>query len=149
MKKDTWLVTANASMARIYKLCSKQTLTEIAILENPASRYYDKDLVSDKPGRINESSSVTRHAMEPKTTPKENEFQYFAKSLADHLESACNNKEFEKLYIAASPNLLGLLRRALHPNTAKHIHGEVDKDLTQMKPDEIINHIPFLLYAHA
>lgn len=149
MKKDTWLITANASMARIYRICPKQMLEEIAILEHPASRLYNRDLVSDQQGRSYESANSSRHSIEPKTTPKDNEFHYFAKSLADHLESACNHKEFDKLYIAASPTLLGLLRRSLHANTAKHICGEVDKDLTQMKADEITKHVPFLFYAHA
>lgn len=148
MRKDTWLVTANASTARIYKVCTKQTLVEIASLENPSSRLYNRDLAGEKPGRSNESVGVSRHSIEPKTTPKEIEFQAFAKSLADHLENACNRGEFEKLYISASPNLLGLLRKALGHNTAKHISGEVDKDLTQMKPEEIVHHVPFLLYAH-
>jgi protein required for attachment to host cells len=41
--------------------------------------------------------------------------------------------------------LLGLLRQALDAATAKLLAGEVDKDMTHMKPQEILMHLPFLL----
>lgn len=144
MKKDSWLVVANSSLARIYKIEKKHDLTEIKVLEHPESRLHNLDLVSDKPGRDFESAGIGRHALEPKVLPKRQEFAVFAKSIADYLESAHNQGEFETLYIAASPSLLGLLRQTLHPNIAKLIKGEADKDMTHIKPQEIPSHLPFL-----
>ncbi len=144
MKKDTWLIVANSSLARIYKIEKRFDLTELKVLEHPESRLHNLDLVSDKPGRDFESAGIGRHALEPKVLPKRHEFAVFAKSLADYLENARNQGEFETLYIAASPSLLGLLRQSIHPNTAKLIKGEVDKDMTHMKPQEIPSHLPFL-----
>lgn len=144
MKKDSWLVVANSSIARVFKIEKKHDLIEIKVLEHPESRLHNLDLVTDKPGRDFESMGMGRHAYEPKTLPKRQEFAVFAKSLADYLEGARNQGEFETLYIAASPALLGLLRQSLHPNTAKLIKGEVDKDMTQMKSQEIPAHLPFM-----
>jgi protein required for attachment to host cells len=144
MKKDTWLIVANSSLARIYKIEKRSELKELKILEHPESRLHNLDLVSDKPGRDFESTGITRHALQPKVLPKQHEFAIFAKSLADYLENARNQGEFQTLYIAASPALLGLLRHSMHPSTAKLIKGEVDKDMTQMKPHEILSHLPFL-----
>lgn len=144
MKKDSWLIVANSSIARIYKIEKRHDLKEIKILEHPESRLHNLDLVSDKPGRDFESAGIGKHALEPKTLPKKQEFAAFAKSLADYLENARHQGEFETLYVAASPALLGLLRQSLHPNTAKLIKGEIDKDITQMKPQEIPSHLPFL-----
>src|SRR4051794_21082580 len=119
MKKDSWLLVANSSIARIFKIEKRHELTEIKVLEHPESRLRNLDLVSDKPGRDFESAGAGRHALEPKVLPKRQEFAVFAKSLADYLETARNQGEFETLYVAASPALLGLLRQSLHPNIAK------------------------------
>lgn len=147
MKKDTWLVVANSSSAKIYKIGHKQTLVELEMLEHPESRLHNRDLVSDKPGRDFESVGHARHAVAPRTWPQQQEMINFAKQLGDHLEQALTIGSYEKLYIAASPTMLGLLRNAFHPNTAKHVSGEVDKDMTHLKPDEIVKQIPFLFYS--
>ncbi len=144
MKKDSWLLVANSSLARIFKLVKRHELQELKTFEHPESRLHNLDLVSDKPGRDFESAGIGRHALEPKIMPKRQEFAVFAKHLADYLDEARNRGEFDTLYIAASPSLLGLLRQALDPHTAKLIKGEVDKDMTQMKPQEIPGHLPFL-----
>lgn len=145
MKTGTWLVVANSSLARIFKLEKKAALVEVAQFEHPESRLHIRDLVSDKAGRTNESIGFTRHQYEPRHSPKQIEFDFFAKSLAQYLEESRNKGEFGRLYIAASPTLLGLLRQALHPSTLKLLAGEVDKDMTHMRPDEILTHLPFLL----
>lgn len=143
MKKETWLLVANSSIARIFKIEKIQELTEIRTMEHPESRLHNIDLVSDKPGRDFESGGTRRHALEPKTMPKKLEFAIFAKDLADYLEESRNKGQFDALYIAAGPALLGLLRQSLHPNTAKIIKGEINKDMTQMKATEIPSHLPF------
>ncbi len=144
MRKERWLMIANSSLARIFKIEKRQDLKEIKILEHPQSRLHNLDLVSDKPGRDFESVGAGRHSLETKVLPKEHEFEIFAKSLADYLESARNRGEFDTLYISAGPSLLGLLRQCLHPNTLKIIEGEANKDLTQLKAQEIPPHLPFL-----
>lgn len=144
MKKDSWLIVANSSTARLFKFVKRNELQELKAFEHPESRLHNLDLVSDKPGRDFESAGMGRHAIEPKVMPKKLEFAVFAKHLADYLQEAHLQGEFETLYIAASPSLLGLLRQALHPNIAKLIKGEVDKDMTHLRPAEIVAHLPFL-----
>lgn len=144
MKKDSWILVANSSVAYIYKIEKKHALVEVGVLEHTESRLHNRDLASDKPGRDFESVGVTRHSLEPKHSPKHNEFQIFAREIAHYLESARNKGEFDKLYVAANPTFLGLLRNELDASTAKLISGEVDKDMTHMKTDEIVAHFPFL-----
>lgn len=143
MKTENWLLVANSSIAHLFNIETIKELKKIKVLEHPESRLHNSDLVSDKPGRDFESAGVSRHSLEPKTLPKEHEFQLFAKAIAEHLEQAYNNQEFESLYIAASPSMLGLLRHALHPNVAKSIKGEVAKDLTQTKSQDLPSLLTF------
>lgn len=145
MKACTWLIVANSSMARIFKLEKRDSLIEVGQFEHPESRLRNRDLISDKPGRTNESIGLTRHRYEQHHSPKHQEFETFAKYLAHHLDEARKKGEFNRLYLAASPNLLGLIRQSLDASTTKLLVGEVDKDMTHMRPDEILNHLPFLL----
>lgn len=145
MKKNSWLLIANSSLARVFKIEKKRELKEIKVLDHPESRLHNLDIVSDKPGRDFESLGAGRHSFEAKTLPKRQEWLTFAKLIADYLEDAHNRGEFEELYVAAAPSLLGLLRQSLHPNTAKLIKEEIDKDITQLKIQEIPSHLPFLL----
>ncbi len=144
MKKGSWLLIANSSSARLFKIQTIHVLEEIRNFEHPESRLHNLDLVSDKPGRDFESSGMGRHALEPAVMPKQLEFELFAKRLADYLQEAHHKREFEDLYIAASPAFLGLLRQELSPTVTKSIKGTVDKDITQLKSSEILNHLPFI-----
>ena len=144
MKQETsWLIIANSSLARVYQLENKKKVTEIQSFEHPESRLHNRDLVSDRPGRDFESQGATRHALMPKVMPKKQETITFANQLSEFLEKERLKGTYQGLYIAANPALLGILRQSLNPNTAKLIKGEVDKDMTQLKPHEITDSLPF------
>lgn len=146
MKNDVWVVVANSAHARIYKAEAVHQLKELETFIHPSSRQQAHDLVSDRQGRTFESShSGVRHAMEPKTDPQQLEFEEFAKALSKHLDSACSNGQFKKIYLAASPSFLGLLRKFLHQNTLNLIDTQVDKDITQLTPKEISNYFDIII----
>ncbi len=144
-KKPSWLVTANSGIARIYRVEKENSLAEIHLLEHPESRMHNLDLVSDKPGRDFESFGAVRHAVGKCETPKMHEFSVFADELACFIKKAHDQGEFDQLYIAASPNFLGLLRASLDPTIVKLIAGEADKDMTQTNPSEISQSLSFIL----
>lgn len=144
MKKDIWVMVANSAKARIFK-AENQLLKEIEILEHPESRLHDRDLVSSKPGRTYDSVGPGRHAIEPLTSPKLNEFNFFAKTLSTFLHEAQRQGHFDRLYIIAPPTFLGLLRETLSPSTVQLIAGEVNKDITTFEPEVIRGHLPFML----
>lgn len=143
MRPNSWLVVANSSIARIYKIENRHTISEIAVLEHPKSRLNNLDIVSDKPGRDFERVGISRHGVGHCVTPKKHEFEIFATEIAEFLKHGRLNGRFEGLYLTAGPNLLGLLRGSLDEETVKSVQGEVDKDLTQLKPSEILTHLPF------
>lgn len=142
MKKDVWIVVSNSACARIFKAESAQSLVEVDTLLHPASRLHSKDLGSDRPGRQFESSpqNGARHSMEPKTTPQDVEINEFAKQLADHLNSAAAKDKVRKIYLAANPAFLGLLRKNFSGLTSQVIVEEINKDITHLKPSEILGH---------
>lgn len=141
----TWILVANSSLARIFQAQNNHDLKEIQQLTHPESRMYVHDLVSDKQGRGFESSNANRHPMEPTTSPKEVEFATFAKELSAHLSLAHNEGKFTKLYIAAGPHFLGLLREKISAATIHLIAGQIDKDITHLEAKQIRAHFPDIL----
>jgi len=143
--KHTWIVVANGTVARIFAAENNHELKELELMEHPEGRLHARDLVSDRPGRGFERANPGRHAMEPPTSPKRNEFNIFAKQICDHLNVAHNEGKFNNLYIVANPQFLGLLRQMIAPSLVSKIAGEVGKDMTQMVAGDIRKLLPLVL----
>lgn len=141
MKKESWVVVANSSVARVFRL-DKLKLTEIDTLVHPQSRMLDRELVSDRPGQTNESLGTSRSQMEAPTSPKKVEAINFAKQIAGHLDLARAKGQIDKVFLAAAPSFLGLIRQEMNQLTEKLIAAEIDKDITHMKPDAILGYFP-------
>lgn len=145
MKKDTFVVVANSSHAKLYKAINNHALTELETWEHPESRLHDQDLVSSRPGRAFDSMGPGRHAMQAQISPKTHEFQVFAKVIAEHLDKVIAKGEVKKIYIAAPPAFLGILRQRLSGGVAHLVAGEFHKDFTMMTSDQIRAYLPPVL----
>lgn len=142
MKKDTLVVVANSSFARLYKAINNHALSEIETWEHPKSRLHEQDLVTSKPGRAFDRFGAGRHAMETQISPKTHEFHVFAKEIAHHLDKAIEKGDVKKIYIIAPPSFLGILRQRLSNNVAALVAGEIDKDFTTVSSDQIREYLP-------
>ncbi len=145
MKTKTWIVAANSCLAKFFNSEKIGVLTEVHSIDHPEGHLRNQDMGTDRPGRSHESNTVGRHSMEPTTAPKRHEAELFARKVADYLDSSREKGMFSRLYVAASPSFLGLLRQMISPATAHLIAGEVDKDFTHMKPKDICENLPFIL----
>lgn len=144
MLKDhplTWVVVADNSQAKIFRVLKFPKIEEIFYLEHPESRLQNQDLVSSKPGRGFQSIGKARSAYQPETEPKQVEAIKFASEVAQHLYAALNKGEFNQLYIIAEPSFLGLLRQHISPQVQKHILVEVSKGLTSSDKEVIERHL--------
>ncbi len=74
--------------------------------------------------------------------PKRQEALVFAKELSEKLRSGRTQGKYNKLYIAAAPGFLGLLREKLDSHTSQLVAAEVNKDLTLLDPIDIRRHLP-------
>lgn len=140
-KQEKWIVVANSSSARIFKLETLTKLTEIKTFVHPESRLHERDLVSSKPGESFESFGTGRHPIEPPTSQKDTEFALFAKMLNEYLVKEHVDAKFSELYLVASPNFLGLLRQTLSPTLLHLVTKEVNKDIVRASTSEILQHL--------
>jgi protein required for attachment to host cells len=139
---NIWVLVSNSATAKIYLVKNNQDLIEIEHLQHPESRLKASELVSDRQGRGHESNTQARYAYDPTTTVKEVEYAQFAKDLSAHLNAAHVAGKFDKLYIAAGPHFLGLLREAISPGIIRVLAGEITKDITHLDPKKVREYLP-------
>jgi protein required for attachment to host cells len=143
MMKAAWILVANNSNARIFTAETPSSpLTEVEDFSHSESRFHDRELTTDLPGKIKNAGGIGGHAFEQPTDPKKHEAQVFARALADTLEAAHNNDKFRQLLLIAEPSFLGLLRDELPDAVKKTVSFELDKNLVKADAAEIRDHLP-------
>lgn len=144
--KPFMIVTANSSCARIFTAdTAKSPLVEIETLVHPESRMHDRDITSDLPGKDKGGNGSGGHSYQAETEPKQYEIKVFAKHVSDYLSKAYNDGKFSDLLLISAPAFLGELRNNLSTEVSDKVAFELDKNLTQQKPEEIRKHLPKLL----
>ena len=140
--RKTWIVVADNSRARIFTAETPSSpLIEVDSIVHPEARMHDRDITSDLPGR-GSGTGGSRHSYEGETDAKDYENFEFAKRVADHLDDARKADKFKQLIIIAAPKLLGNLRSELNDQTKKLVTLELDKNLSQLNPEDIRKHMP-------
>ena len=82
MNARTWIVLADAATAKVYEpQASRRDWKLIAELAHPESRAKESELGTDEPGRVRQSTTGSRAAMEPPTPRKEVEIEKFAREI--------------------------------------------------------------------
>lgn len=134
-----WVLVADSSRARLFSVNKALApLQELQSFVHPQSRAKTQDLITDRQGR----SMNKNRSMDYDVEPKRQQAMVFAKELSEHLKNGRHQGQFGKLYIAAPPGFLGLLRDKLDGVTAQLIVEAVSKDLTQLDPTQIRRHLP-------
>lgn len=132
MERNTWLLVANASKARVYRFCKAHFLQSVdqkdlelkEECEHANSRKKAVELITDNPGKFGHGSFVEA------SDPKEHEAERFAIELAEKLETGRKENQYRELIIAAPPAFLGLLKKHLTNDSSKKIFKTIEKDYT-------------------
>lgn len=133
-----WVLVADSVKARIFRRLKKfSPLEEIETLVHPEARLQRQDLVSDRPGQVQESRTPGESANEEPTDPKEYEAQSFARELARRIQNGRVAGEFQHLVIIADPHFLGLLRKAVDPESHKTIAAALARNVTRESVERI------------
>jgi protein required for attachment to host cells len=134
----TWILLADRSRARILSQArSGAPLVVVEDFDHPEGRLHDRDIDSDKPGRVFDKAGVGRHAVGSEELPHERAAHMFAKHLAERLRAGRQSHAYEALVLAAEPRFLGLLRGQLDPTTRKQVTGELHRHMLGMHDGDI------------
>lgn len=125
----TWIIVARRSGAALYAHAARGALARVRDIPHPEGRLKDREIVSDRPGRAHESGTVRRCAVGTDRAPSRALAEGFARSLADALGRALDERAYDRLVLVAEPRFLGMLRGALNAQTAAAVVGSVAKEL--------------------
>ena len=136
-----WYLVADGARARLFKTDRRDgDLEETDTYVNEKGRLRDRDFETDRAGRSFKGGS-RRTAMGDEDSPSEREEEKFAKRLADMLNDAHRDGEFEQLGIIAAPAALGRIREELDDRVLGAIIGSSSKNLTEQSASQIRDHI--------
>lgn len=129
------VVVADQSEARIL-LMRGATMRLAARLENPSAHLHDRDLKSDRPGRVFDRATgaglrrgaVGHHATGGERKPRRQLEIAFARSIAAATAASRRDSGFDRLVLVAGPRFLGLLRRAMPATLRARVIAEIRKD---------------------
>ena len=145
------IVVADQSEARFYDTEGLHgPLQPAGQLSDPKARLHDRDLESDRPGRVFDHAplaagrrgAVGHHGTEGERSPRKHEAVNFARQIADQLEAARREGQFDRLVLMAAPTFLGLLRKALSQPVRAIIFAEVHKDLVHQEVSVVREQLP-------
>ena len=141
--ESTWILVADEARARLFTIeRPRGPLIEHEDLVNPPERQRESELGSDDHGRGSSGVGDRRHRLDPRSTIRESYVQHYTRDIANRLRQARTRGEMKRLYLVAAPHMLGELRAALDAPTADCIVAAINKDLAQLKADDIRRHLP-------
>jgi protein required for attachment to host cells len=115
-------------------------LSSLTSLSNIEGRLKDRDLATDEGGRMFDARGPNKSAFEPHSSPVEISLGRFLKEVAQEVEPFTRNGPLE-LILVAGPKIRGALRQELEHIKMLSIIGEINKDLSEEKPEEIARYI--------
>lgn len=145
MSITTWIVSANASRARIFcETQPNQPLVEVEDMLNDEARLDANEAETDRLGVTAAGKSVhatggalPNKTYQPAETPEQHATAGFARHICACLERAHAQGRFDQLVLVASPEFLGVLRGEMDAQLDKLVTRELDKDYTRLPPQQL------------
>ncbi|SHG78284.1 host attachment family protein [Cognatishimia maritima] len=137
LKEGTWVVVTDSEKALFIRNLTDHQDPNFEVLgeeaqENPS----DIEQSANRPGRMHDGGPGHRSAMDD-TDWHELAKERFAKDLSDILYEKAHKGAFDRLVIAASPQVLGVLRAEMHKEVTDKIIAEIPKTLTNHPMEKI------------
>ena len=144
------VVVADQSEARYYEV--KQVggpLRLVGRMMDPLAREHERDLVSDRPGRVFDHANVgggrrgkvARHGTGGERSARKTEAARFARRIAGELDTERRDGTYDRLVLMSPPGFLGLLRGTMSKSLQKAVVLEVAKDLVRCSDKVIGGHV--------
>ena len=144
-KRKLCFVIAYGGHARFVRPAPDNALHTFEAIDSTTVHKKDQDLVSDRPGRSFESSSIARHAYAPRTDPHEMAKDRFAHTVAGKVNEDAAAGVFNELVVVAPAHVLSELTDALDLPANVKLLGNLAKDLVKTPDHELWPHLKELV----
>lgn len=144
--RETWVLVADSARARLFSLgAGAIRLEEIGDFINAATRMPGHQLEHAPPSRVHDRFGESRHAIDPRTPPRDKAAAKFASVLGSELERGHAERRYRDLVLIAPPRFLGVLNGTLGKHLRESVVLEVAKNLTRHSAATIRAEIPLRL----
>lgn len=140
-KAKLWYAIADGGRARFVERDENGAFRTVASLVSTKLHDRASDLGRDRPGRVMESATPGRSAVEPRQDPKEAAKEDFIKLVADELANKHEHGAFDQLMLVAPPGVLTELKQSLSDPIAKLVVKDLQKDLTKVPDHDLTGHL--------
>ncbi len=142
MADALWILVANASRARLFSTderAEKWDLREELFHEESRQRSGELLNQPDNPN----AGTLRKPLAENQPNGRQSlEHDRFAQQLAERLERGLNDQAYERLVIAAPPEFLGRLRKAVSKRVHQHLMLDMRADFSNIPAQELPERIP-------
>lgn len=149
MKTIIWAIVMSSTRARIVQGIARGAMGDQPEMELHCEHKDLRDIMADKPGRSFASVGHSRSAMEYASDPVKDIKIAFAQQAAALLQQHFAQRDFTRLAIFASPEMLGLLRDCLTPDLQQAVICEVAKNLLHESPHDLRRIIAGHVFANS
>lgn len=122
-------IVADTRRLRVFEAVPDRAPIEMAVFANPAGGKAERDLVSDRPGRVINAASGAHQAFQNHTSAAEHELQVWLKGVGPALAEFLEGRASTAVLLCASPRLLPMLRRCLPASLRRLVQQELTLDL--------------------
>ena len=140
-KGKIWYAIADGGRARFVERDENGTFRTVASFVSKDLHSRASDLGTDRPGRVMESATTGRSAMEPRQDPKEAAKEDFISLVADELSSGHQRGAFDQLMLVAPAGVLTELKGKLDKPVAQLLVRDLQKDLTNVPDHDLTQHL--------
>ncbi|ODS02994.1 hypothetical protein AUC71_12300 [Methyloceanibacter marginalis] len=140
-KPKLWYAIADGGRARFVERDENGAFRTVASFVSKDLHSRARDLGTDRPGRVMESATTGRSAIEPRQDPKEAAKEDFVSLVAEELSSEHERGAFDELILVAPAGVLTELKHKLAGPVSKRVVGDLQKDLTNVPDHELTPHL--------
>lgn len=140
-KPKLWYVITDGGRARFVERDEAGAFRTLSSFVSTELHKSTHELGLDRPARVKESASPSRHAVEPRRDLHEAAKEDFVRTVAAELAALLNQGQFDELVLVAPPGVLRELKDSLSKPTAKVVVKELQKDLTKVPDHELTGHL--------
>ncbi len=140
-KKTLCYVIADGGRARLVERDEAGAFRTLSSFVSTELHKSARELGRDRPARVQESASPSRHAVEPRRDLREAAKEDFIRIVAAELDALKSEGKFDQLMLVAPPGVLSELKGALGKPASESVVRELQKDLTKVPDHDLTAHL--------
>jgi len=140
-KAKLWYVIADGGRARFVEQDDRGAFRTVSNFVSTELHKRSEELGLDRPARVQESASPTRHAVEPKRDLHDAAKEEFIRTVGAELAGLQKEGSFDELVLVAPPGVIRELKDALTKPVAERVVKELHKDLTRVPDHDLTSHL--------